>query len=85
MTLQMIAQAIHDLKQSPGWPHFEKAVQRLMDSCDLKTLTLQDETDLLRITTRQFYKKGLEDALKLVDRQGELLQALRQELETDRV
>lgn len=77
LTYPMVAQAILDLKQAPGWPHFEKAVQRLMASCDLKTLAIQDEADLLRISTRQFYKKGLQDALALVDRQADLLQQIR--------
>ena len=76
LTIQMVAQVILDLKQSVGWPHYEKAVQRLMASCDLKTLSIQDETDLLRISAKQFYKKGLQDALALVDRQADLLNQL---------
>jgi hypothetical protein len=83
VTLQMVAQAILDLKQAPGWPHFEKAVHRLMAGCDLKTLSIQDEADLLRISTRQFYKKGLQDALALVDRQADLLQQLRHDTVQD--
>jgi hypothetical protein len=74
--LRTIAQAILDLKNHPGWTHYEAVVRRLMDTCEVSSPVVVEEQDLVRIATRQLYKKGLKDALSVVENQTEVLASL---------
>lgn len=81
--LRAIAQMILDLKNHPGWTHYVGVIQRLMETCEVTSPLVEAEQDLIRIATRQLYKKGLKDALGVVENQMEILASLDAQTESD--